>query len=658
MNSSPETIPTTGESPSEYSSSQTARHVSLLMIVAAMTVVTAKLADAPVLQSANDRSRWCTVWSIVERNTYQIDEIRQHPGWDTIDIVQHQGHFYSSKPPLLPRLVAELYRGLKALTGWTLTGQTAEVTRTLLFLVNVIPMGLALYAFSCMVEQYSRSSWVHLFIMACACWGSMLLPFLTVFNNHTVAASCFFIALPMALQMVVEDRRSRLRYFFCGVLTAFGVCNELPAALFGLCLFFLLLHHNFRKTLTHFTPGAIIVFAAFFITNYQVTGSLQPFYAKYGTETYEYVHEGIPSYWKEPRGIDKPRDSTAIYLLHCTIGHHGILSLSPIFLVTLATWLFPPLYWNSRLRVFHLLGLGLTCATLGFYLTKTQNYNYGGVSVALRWMLWLTPFWLLSMIPFLSLAGHKTWMRYTALILLSISVFSAWYPARAPWTQNWIFQLLSNAKLIDYSDPPPKFLKTHYTWLGSLPQGDLQQNYSITFMSMNSRGQREKIRLHDGGPVEAGKRLVFVSRISDRNPVTIETGYVLETGLFAAGRPVEEFLLRRQDDEPLSEADLTFFRGVPQRMQYVSSRIRYEKTKLRTDAFRCQVGYTYITIKDDDGTAHRLVRDIWYCEEVPFGVLKWEDHVELSANRQVVSRQSWQPVEIGEFFERSAEPGF
>ena len=27
------------------------------------------------LLSANDRSRWCTVWSLVERHTYQIDEI-------------------------------------------------------------------------------------------------------------------------------------------------------------------------------------------------------------------------------------------------------------------------------------------------------------------------------------------------------------------------------------------------------------------------------------------------------------------------------------------------------------------------------------------------------------------------------------------------------
>ncbi|WP_437230034.1 hypothetical protein SH661x_001749 [Planctomicrobium sp. SH661] len=638
--------------------SDSGRRISILMIVASMAVITARLADAPVLRSANDRSRWCTVWSIVERNSYQIDEIRQQPGWDTIDLVRHKDHFYSSKPPLLPRIVAEMYRAVKAVTGWTLTDHTAEITRILLFLLNVVPMGLALYEFSGLVERYSRDLWIHLFIMACACWGMMLLPFLTVFNNHTVAASCFFLALPQAVKILVEERTSAIRYFLCGVLVAFGVCNELPAALFGLCLFFMLLHHDAKKTLIDFSPGAILVFAAFFWTNYQATGSLQPFYTKYGTETYEFEYEGVPSYWKDPKGIDKPRDSLGKYLLHCTVGHHGIFSLSPMFLLTLGTWLFPPLYWQSRLRMFHLLGLGLTCATLGFYLTKTQNYNYGGVSVSLRWMMWLTPFWLLSMLPILSLLGRKKWFRSTAIVLLSISVFSAWYPTNTPWTQNWIYQWMTAAKWIDYSDPPPKFSKAHYTWIGSLPSGDLQPNYWIVFQTVIADGSREKLRLQDGGPAEGGRRLLLISRISDRQPETQVAGYLVDVSKFNLGRPVEEFLVQRQDGSSITDEDLDFFRGMPRTMRYLSSRIRHEKTRLRKDAIRCQVGYTNATVKGVNGTDRRVVRDVWYSEEVPFGVLKWEDRVELVSDKQVISRQVWQADETGEFLERQAAPPF
>jgi hypothetical protein len=38
------------------------------------------------LLSANDRSRWCTVWSLVEQHTYQIDVIDAVPGWSTIPV--------------------------------------------------------------------------------------------------------------------------------------------------------------------------------------------------------------------------------------------------------------------------------------------------------------------------------------------------------------------------------------------------------------------------------------------------------------------------------------------------------------------------------------------------------------------------------------------
>ena len=78
-----------------------------------MAVEEARLRDDLRLQrpflSANDRSRWMTIRSLVERGTYEIDAIVGQPTWDTIDMVQHRGrdgklHLYSSKPPLLATL--------------------------------------------------------------------------------------------------------------------------------------------------------------------------------------------------------------------------------------------------------------------------------------------------------------------------------------------------------------------------------------------------------------------------------------------------------------------------------------------------------------------------------------------------------------------------
>ena len=64
--------------------------------------------------SANDRSRWATVRALVEHGTYAIDDVINERGWDTIDMVKHDGrdgepHLYSSKPPLLATLMAGPY---------------------------------------------------------------------------------------------------------------------------------------------------------------------------------------------------------------------------------------------------------------------------------------------------------------------------------------------------------------------------------------------------------------------------------------------------------------------------------------------------------------------------------------------------------------------
>ena len=65
--------------------------------------------------SANDRSRWCTVRALVEPDMrvegapYAIDKVIQDPNWDTIDMVKHDGHLYSSKPPLMATLMAGIY---------------------------------------------------------------------------------------------------------------------------------------------------------------------------------------------------------------------------------------------------------------------------------------------------------------------------------------------------------------------------------------------------------------------------------------------------------------------------------------------------------------------------------------------------------------------
>ena len=94
-------------------------------------------------------------------------------------------------------------------------------------------------------------------------------------------------------------------------------------------------------------------------------------------------------------------------------GHHGIFSLSPIYLLTLAGIIYVFVNLSRRhpadpdrnaapgLRMLALLTLILSVIVICFYIfgVNERNRNYGGWTNGLRWLMWLTPFWLLTMLP-------------------------------------------------------------------------------------------------------------------------------------------------------------------------------------------------------------------------------------------------------------------
>ncbi|MFO1094777.1 MAG: hypothetical protein U0992_15945 [Planctomycetaceae bacterium] len=324
-----------------------------LVIVVSTALSIARLMQAEPLQSANDRSRWCTVRALVEQGTYRIDDARRVPGWDTIDLVKHEDHFYSTKPPLLATLVAGLYWAIRHTLRWTLGNNLEATTRLILCLINIFPMTIALTLLLRMVRRTATSSFAVILTALTAGFGTLLLPFLTTFNNHTPGAVSVIFTLYAVFQIVSENRRAWWWFAQAGFWPAFAFTCELPAAAFLAAIIGWLALLSFRKTLLGFVPAAVIPLAAFFATNYAVAGTLTPFYSSYGSDKYEFVHEGIPSYWMHPRGIDKATDSFPVYLLHCILGHHGLLSLSPIFVLTLIGWRRGIADLISRLRSHH-----------------------------------------------------------------------------------------------------------------------------------------------------------------------------------------------------------------------------------------------------------------------------------------------------------------
>jgi hypothetical protein len=415
--------------------------------------------------SGNDRSRWCTVRALVEHGTYAIDEIVSQPNWDTIDMVKHdgrgnpapgpdEGHLYSSKPPLLATLMAGEYWLLNRLTGKTLGSHPHELGRILLFTWNVLPLIGYLLMLAGIAERYGRTDFGKLFVVAAGATGTLITAYAVAFTNHWPAACAALVALDATLRIVVDGER-RLRWFFAaGLAAAFMAACELPAASFAACIVGLLAWTSPRATLRAALPGLAVVAAAALATNYLAHGTLAPAYAQRHVEGgwYDYQFRRgdrvLDSYWKPttPKSrIDQGEPSRAAYAFHVLVGHHGIFSLTPVWLLSLAGLAIllagrrPGLPADAGSRAVAACILGCTVVCLAFYISRPlEDRNYGGMATGFRWAIWFAPLWLYAMLPAADALAATPGRRLFAAVLLAASVMTASYPTWNPWTQPWL----------------------------------------------------------------------------------------------------------------------------------------------------------------------------------------------------------------------------
>ena len=432
---------------------------------------------------SNDRSRWDTVRALVDDGTFVIgyripgEVTPENPhgdygiafedGWTTVDKVLNPvaktipdgelHEYYSSKPPLLAVLMAGEYWFIKHAIGWSINEHPSAIIRIGLLTFNGLPFVFYLWLIARLADRYGATDWGRLFVVGVGAFGTMLTPFLITFSNHAPAAfaalAALYAALPVAFPESAEDDRrgGALRLLAAGVAAGLLVNFELPAAAFVAALGLLLLIRAPLRTLLCFLPPILLLIAAYFLLNHLATGQWLPVYEKIDTPWYQYpnsvwatIHPGAG------RGIEfaKYTESRGMYAFHLLFGHHGWFSLTPVNLLG-AAGMIVAVVGLVRRRSFGrawdvtvVMALAVSLVVFVFYAFVVGTANYGGWTNGPRWLLWLTPLWLLALLPVADWLGARRWGRVLCLVLLAISVLSAsctdWNPWRHPWIYNWM----------------------------------------------------------------------------------------------------------------------------------------------------------------------------------------------------------------------------
>lgn len=157
------------------------------------------------------------------------------------------------------------------------------------------------------------------------------------------------------------------------------------------------------------------------------------------------------SYWSKLNNdrkslVDRGQPDRVAYSFHVLFGHHGIFSLTPIWIFSLAGMVAMVVGYKFagqyQMRWLGALTILLSVVVVGFYLRRPAiDCNYGGVTSGLRWAFWLIPLWLLTMLPVVDWLAKSKFGKAICYLLLAFSILSAAYSAHNPWVNPWLYEI-------------------------------------------------------------------------------------------------------------------------------------------------------------------------------------------------------------------------
>ncbi|HVW25623.1 MAG TPA: hypothetical protein VHC69_09645 [Polyangiaceae bacterium] len=426
-------LPAVGAGAEDHSAPESAavvtRLVASLMITTSLVMVIWHM-QLTSRENANTGSRYATIESLVDYGTYNIDASRY---LFTPDKVKARGHFVSSKPPLLPTYGAGVYWLLKRVTGYNITENESIVVWTVGVFTGWLSHLVFLLYFYRLCKVLLKKQLAILVSVAAACFAYLGVAYATAINNHSVGAALAVAGFYHAFK-AKHELGGKLEWVFAGVTLGILPAIDLSSlALTGLTGIYLLTK-NWKRTLLLYAPAALPGLVAQPLLAHAATGSWIPAYADASLMAYK------GSYFGGHRaGIDALFEPKPVYAFNVLIGHHGVFSMTPIFifgLVEIVRRLWKRDKFVPETIVFSV------CFTVvtAFYIFRT--HNYGGWCVGMRWLVPVMP-WLLVMFGLWVDRAKIGRIKWTLVVLaFAVSAFNVQDGLTSPFQfsvwHNWL----------------------------------------------------------------------------------------------------------------------------------------------------------------------------------------------------------------------------
>lgn len=391
----------------------------------------------------NTFSRLATVYALVHHGTWYIDTGEGAPENPfaalTVDKVLVDGHFLSSKPPVLPLLMSGVYWVLLHVSPLCFDHEhdLKRILQIFTIVFGIIPFAASLALFARMLSQYTPSApWRTLPLLLALAFGTQYAAFAPQFINHVPGAAACLGAVYLGLGMLTGTLAPHpLRFVAFGVLGGLTHTLEIPLTAYIAALGLALLVRFPRQTLLWGGLGLIPWVLLQALLYWTMTGTPLPVQTRHDL----YLYENSP--WRAPVGIDGLNEPKPLYAFHLLVGRHGTFLLFPVLLFGLFAALRALRDRELPLRGFLVGGGACTALIFAYYIRGTDNY--GGAAYGFRWAIGVMPILLAMAAPLLAQARSKAfWTLFTAA--LTVSVYSTAECYLNPWSTDaeWTARLL------------------------------------------------------------------------------------------------------------------------------------------------------------------------------------------------------------------------